>query len=93
LLSTPTQGPYLVRLELGASAVLIAIAGTWSAVRGLDLVGAMTPSLAATELDDADNMKFTVDFRSVYATILNKWLTGDARAVLGRDFEDVGFLG
>jgi len=26
-------------------------------------------------------------------TILNKWLTGDARAVLGRHFEDVGFLG
>jgi uncharacterized protein (DUF1501 family) len=51
------------------------------------------PSLAATDLDDADNMKFTVDFRSVYATILNKWLTGDVRAVLGRDFEDVGFLG
>jgi uncharacterized protein (DUF1501 family) len=50
------------------------------------------PSLAATDLDDADNMKFTVDFRSVYATILNKWLTSDARQVLDREFEDVGFL-
>jgi uncharacterized protein (DUF1501 family) len=37
-------------------------------------------------------MKFTVDFRSVYATILNKWLTSDARQVLDREFEDVGFL-
>lgn len=50
------------------------------------------PSLAATALDDADNMKFTVDFRSVYATVLNKWLNGDARRVLGHDFADVGFL-
>ena len=50
------------------------------------------PSLQATDLDDADNMRFTVDYRSVYATILNKWLAGDARQVLGRDFEDVGFL-
>jgi uncharacterized protein (DUF1501 family) len=51
------------------------------------------PSLATTELDDAGNMKFHVDFRSVYTTILNKWLDGDARAVLGGQFEDVGFLG
>jgi uncharacterized protein (DUF1501 family) len=51
------------------------------------------PSLAVTDLDDAENMKFAVDFRSVYATILNKWLLGDARQVLGRDFENVGFLG
>lgn len=51
------------------------------------------PSLAPMELDDAGNMKFNVDFRSVYSTILNKWLSGDARAVLGGQFEDVGFLG
>jgi uncharacterized protein (DUF1501 family) len=51
------------------------------------------PSLAVTDLDDAENMKFAIDFRSVYATILNKWLLGDARQVLGRDFENVGFLG
>jgi len=51
------------------------------------------PSLASADLDDAGNPKFTVDFRSVYATILNKWLGGDAGQVLGSDFEDVGFLG
>jgi len=50
------------------------------------------PSLASADLDDAGNPKFTVDFRSVYATILNKWLGGDAGQVLGSDFEDVGFL-
>ena len=51
------------------------------------------PSLAATDLDGAGNPKFTVDFRAVYATLLNKWLGGDAHQVLGSDFENVGFLG
>jgi uncharacterized protein (DUF1501 family) len=51
------------------------------------------PSLAATELDYAGNPKFKVDFRAVYATILNQWLGADARAVLGAQYENVGFLG
>jgi uncharacterized protein (DUF1501 family) len=51
------------------------------------------PSLAVADLDDAGNLKFNVDFRSVYATILDKWLTSDSRAVLGGQFENLGFLG
>jgi uncharacterized protein (DUF1501 family) len=51
------------------------------------------PSLAVTDLDNAGNPKFTVDFRAVYATILNRWLGTEARAVLGAQYEDVGFLG
>lgn len=51
------------------------------------------PSLAASELDNAGNPKFNVDFRAVYATILNRWLGADARAVLGAQYENVGFLG
>jgi uncharacterized protein (DUF1501 family) len=50
------------------------------------------PSLAATDLDSAGNMKFTVDFRSVYATLLDKWLGVDSKAVLGGAFENVGFI-
>jgi membrane protease YdiL (CAAX protease family) len=68
LLSTPTQGPYLVRLELGASAVLIAIAGTWSAVRGLDLVGAMTPSLAATVIGAAAGLGLAITLPLITAS-------------------------
>jgi uncharacterized protein (DUF1501 family) len=49
------------------------------------------PSL--TDLDGAGNMKMKVDFREVYATILNKWLGVDAQEVLGGSFDDVGFLG
>lgn len=51
------------------------------------------PSLAATDLDPAGNMKFKVDFRSVYATLLDRWLGVDSRSILGGSFENVGFLG
>jgi uncharacterized protein (DUF1501 family) len=49
------------------------------------------PSLS--DLDQAGNLKFKVDFRSVYATILDRWLGVDSRAVLGSQYENVGFLG
>lgn len=49
------------------------------------------PSL--TDLDSAGNLKFNVDFRSVYATILDKWLGADSQSVLGASFGNVGFLG
>jgi uncharacterized protein (DUF1501 family) len=51
------------------------------------------PSLEATDLDNAGNMKFTVDFRAVYATLLDKWLGVDSKSVLGAQYENVGFLG
>jgi uncharacterized protein (DUF1501 family) len=38
-------------------------------------------------------MKFTVDFRSVYATILDNWLGVDSQSILGAKFENLGFLG
>src|SRR6185503_9251767 len=49
------------------------------------------PSL--TDLDNARNLKFKVDFRSVYATILDKWLGTDSKSILGGQFENIGFLG
>ncbi len=51
------------------------------------------PSLAATELDPAGNPKYKVDFREVYATMLDKWLGVDSGAVLGARYSNVGFLG
>jgi uncharacterized protein (DUF1501 family) len=51
------------------------------------------PSLAATELDLAGNPKFHVDFREVYATILDRWLGADSREVLGAQYQNTGFLG
>ncbi len=43
-------------------------------------------------LDDAGNLVFTTDFRSVYATILDAWLGAPAQAILGGDFGAQGFL-
>jgi uncharacterized protein (DUF1501 family) len=51
------------------------------------------PSLAATELDPAGNVKFKVDFREVYATILDRWLGADSKTVLGAQYPNAGFLG
>ncbi len=48
------------------------------------------PSL--TDLDKGD-LKFTVDFRSVYATVIENWLKGNAKPVVRGDFEKLGFLG
>lgn len=50
------------------------------------------PSLEATDLDRGGNMRFTVDFRSVYGTIIDRWLGGDSRSILGSQFENIGFL-
>lgn len=50
------------------------------------------PSLAATALDPAGNPAFEVDFRAVYATILDRWLGANPTEVLGASYENIGFL-
>lgn len=47
------------------------------------------PSL--TDLDQGD-LKFGVDFRSIYATILSEWMGADARKVLGGSFRPANVL-
>jgi len=42
-------------------------------------------------LDNGD-LIYQLDFRSVYATILNQWLDADAPAVLGREFKLLNLL-
>ncbi|GAA4458277.1 DUF1501 domain-containing protein [Nibrella saemangeumensis] len=39
-----------------------------------------------TDLDDGD-LKYTIDFRSIYATLLRNWLKADDVAVLGQQFD------
>jgi uncharacterized protein (DUF1501 family) len=43
------------------------------------------------DLDDGD-LKYRVDFRQVYATLLENWLKVDSSAVLGERFETLGFI-
>ena len=47
------------------------------------------PSL--TDLDKGD-LKFTVDFRSIYDEVLTKWLRADAAKILGQSFTNVGLI-
>jgi uncharacterized protein (DUF1501 family) len=47
------------------------------------------PSL--TDLDQGD-LKFSTDFRSVYATVLDHWLGVNSEQVLGSRFEDLKFV-
>jgi uncharacterized protein (DUF1501 family) len=48
------------------------------------------PSLVA--LDDNRNLRYEVDFRSVYGTALEGWLGADQVGALGARYENVGFL-
>lgn len=48
------------------------------------------PSL--TDLDRDDGTKFSIDFRSIYATILERWLGVSSRELLGGTFELLNFL-
>jgi uncharacterized protein (DUF1501 family) len=42
-------------------------------------------------LDNGD-LKYNVDFRSVYYTLVDDWLKGDAKSVLGKSFEKLTFF-
>jgi uncharacterized protein (DUF1501 family) len=50
------------------------------------------PSLANNDLDSAGNVAYKVDFREVYATILDGWLGADSHEILGAAYPNVGFL-
>jgi uncharacterized protein (DUF1501 family) len=47
------------------------------------------PSL--TNLDNGD-LKFEVDFRTVYSTVLDRWLGADSRQILGANYENIPFV-
>jgi uncharacterized protein (DUF1501 family) len=47
------------------------------------------PNLA--DLQDGD-LKYKVDFKSVYATVLDKWLGADDKLILGEKYSQLGFI-
>lgn len=49
----------------------------------------------AVHLDDLDkngDLKYAIDFRQIYATVLDKWLEADAKKVLGNSYELMSFI-
>jgi len=69
----------------GTAAPLFVIGGgVWGGVYGNH------PSLA--DLDETGDLRFHTDFRSVYATVLERWLGSPSADVLGGEFAPMSFL-
>jgi hypothetical protein len=47
------------------------------------------PDLA--DLQEGD-LKYKIDFKNVYATVLNKWLNADDRKILGSQYDYLNFI-
>lgn len=58
---------------------------------GLKQKGIINPLPDLADLQDGD-LKHKVDFKNVYATILNKWLAVDDKIILNKEFEMMSFL-
>ena len=50
------------------------------------------PSLNQGDLEDGGDLLHNVDFRSVYATMLEEWLGMDSKPLIGGSYEKMGFL-
>ena len=50
------------------------------------------PSLDPSQQEEGGNLKFNLDFRSVYSSILEDWLGLDPKPIIGGSFEKTKFL-
>jgi uncharacterized protein (DUF1501 family) len=58
---------------------------------GLKQKGVLNEMPDLAQLNDGD-LKHQVDFKQVYATVLNKWLATDDKKILGKQFDYLGFV-
>ena len=58
---------------------------------GLKEKGVLNAMPDLADLNDGD-LKHKVDFKDVYATVLNKWLEADDRMILGKKFSYLDFI-
>jgi len=58
---------------------------------GLKQKGILNPLPDLNDLQDGD-LKHTVDFKNVYATILKNWLNADDKKILGKQFDHLNFI-
>jgi len=52
--------------------------------------GIINPMPDLNDLDEGD-LKYNIDFKTVYATVLKNWLDADDTAILGRKYDHLGF--
>ena len=48
-----------------------------------------TPELVT---DPKKDLQYTTDFRSIYSSVLDKWLKADSSKILGQPFDHVPFV-
>lgn len=58
---------------------------------GLKQKGLINPLPDLGDLDDGD-LKYKVDFKNVYATVLNKWLKANDEQILAKQYNYLGFV-
>lgn len=60
--------------------------------KNLKKAGFYNKLASLSDLDDNGDLKYEIDFRTVYATILSRWLEADDRLVLNQKFEKLKFI-
>jgi len=50
------------------------------------------PSIDTNGLEDGGNLQHSTDFRSIYTTLLERWMGMDAKPIVGGTYEALGFL-
>ena len=60
--------------------------------KDLNKPGIYNDSPDLSNLDNNGDLKYTIDFRSVYATLLDQWLGASHSKVLGSSFETLDFI-
>jgi len=58
---------------------------------GLKQKGLLNPLPDLNDLDEGD-LKYKVDFKNVYAAVLNKWLKADDKNILGKQYDLLNFI-
>ncbi len=58
---------------------------------GLKQKGLLNAMPDLNDLNDGD-LKHTVDFKNIYATVLNKWLGADDKEILGKQYDYMKFI-
>jgi uncharacterized protein (DUF1501 family) len=58
---------------------------------GLKQKGLINSMPDLNDLNEGD-LKFKIDFKEVYATVLNKWLSADDKSILGQHYKQLDFI-
>ncbi len=61
-------------------------------VMGAKVKGGLHGTAPALNVDRNQDLTYSIDFRQVYATVIDRWLGGDSAAVLGRKLTPLGFI-